>query len=147
MGTANIRDKFFDPYLRCMQIMKWLSIAAIAALITGCFFPWASVESRGIVVSGFHAEAIGFGKPGWIHLVLSLVFLFFLLLNKIWSLRTAFFISAFNIAWGIRNFVAFSSCGGGECPTKHVALYIVLTAPVLATVFMLLSEKKPGKEK
>jgi hypothetical protein len=96
------------------------------------------------MVSGFHAEAIGFGKPGYIHLVLSALFFLLLLLNKIWSLRTAFFVSAFNIAWGVRNFIALSSCSGGQCPTKHIALYVVLIAPVAATVFMLLIRKEKG---
>ena len=122
--------------------MKWLSLAFVAALIISCFYPWVSLENKNIVISGFHAEAIGFGKPGLIHVVLSFLFVLFLLLDKIWSLRTAFFVSAFNIAWRVRNFMALSSCSGGECPTKHFALYIVLIAPILATVFMLLIDKK-----
>ncbi|MGZ3887440.1 MAG: hypothetical protein ACXVBR_11610 [Flavisolibacter sp.] len=125
-----------------MQIMKWVSITAILALIASCFFPWISIESRNIVATGFHAEAVRFGKPGWIHLVLGVLFIFLVLLNRIWSLRTAFFISAFNIAWAVRNFIALSSCSGGECPTKHPALYVVLIASILAAVCMLFIEKK-----
>lgn len=128
-----------------MQIMKWLSLAAIVTLITSCFFPWISIESKNIVVSGFHAEVIGFGKPGWIHTFFSGVFVVLLLLDKIWSLRTAFFISTFNIAWGIRNFIAFSTCSGGICPTRHTALYLVLLCPILATIFLLLINK-PSSE-
>ena len=129
-----------------MQIMRWLSLASVAALILSCFYPWISLEEKNIVISGFHAEAIGFGKPGLIHVVLSFLFVLFLLFNKIWSLRTAFFISAFNIAWGVRNFIALSSCSGGECPAKHVALYVVLIAPIAATVFMLLIGRNDDKE-
>jgi hypothetical protein len=125
-----------------MQIMKGLAIATAVALIISCFLPWVSIEHKNIVVTGLHAEDIRLGKPGLIHVVLSSLFLLFLLLNKVWSLRTAFFISTFNIAWGVRNFVVLSSCSGGECPIKHVALYVVLIAPILATVFMLLVQKK-----
>lgn len=128
-----------------MQIMKWLSLASVAVLIASCFYPWISIESKNIVVTGLHAEAINFGKPGLMHLILSGIFILLLLLNKVWSLRTAFFISTFNIAWGVRNFVALSSCSGGECPVKHPALYVVLIAPLLATVFMLLIDKKVDK--
>jgi hypothetical protein len=53
-----------------------------------------------------------------------------LLLNKIWSIRTAFFISAFNIAWGIRNFIVISACSGGLCPEKHTAIYVILIGPL-----------------
>ncbi len=128
-----------------MQIMKGLSLASVAALILSCYFPWVSIESKNIVVTGFHAEAMNFGKPALLHIFLSGIFIIFILLNKIWSLRAAFFVSAFNIAWGIRNFIALSSCSGGECPIKHTALYIVLVAPVLASIFMLLIDKKPEK--
>ncbi len=122
--------------------MKWLSLTALAVLLVSCFLPWASIEHRGITVTGFHAEAMGLGKPGLLHVIFSSLILFFLLLNKIWSFRTAFFLSAFNIAWGVRNFITVSTCSGGECPTKHLALYVVLIAPVLATILMLLIEKK-----
>lgn len=129
-----------------MQIMKGLAIATAVALIISCFLPWVSIEHKNIVVTGLHAEEIRLGKPGLIHVILSSLFLFFLLLNKVWSLRTAFFISTFNIAWAVRNFVVVSSCSGGECPTKHFALYVILIAPVLATVFLLLIEKKVDAE-
>lgn len=128
-----------------MQITKGLSLASVAALILSCYFPWVSIESKNLVVTGFHAEAMNFGKPALLHIFLSGIFIIFILLNKIWSLRAAFFVSAFNIAWGIRNFIALSSCSGGECPIKHTALYIVLVAPVLASIFMLLIDKKPEK--
>jgi hypothetical protein len=128
-----------------MQIMKWLSLASIVALIISCFYPWISIENKDIVVSGFHAESIGFGKPGWLHVIFSGIFIIFLLLNKIWSLRAAFFISAFNIAWAVRNFIVLSACGGGICPTKHWAFYAVLISPVLAVIFLLLINKQLPK--
>jgi hypothetical protein len=128
-----------------MQIMKWLSLASIVALIISCFYPWISIEQKNIVVSGFHAESIGFGKPGWIHVIFSGIFIIFLLLNKVWSLRAAFFISAFNIAWAVRNFIALPACSGGICPTKHLALYVVLISPILAAIFLLLINKQINK--
>lgn len=130
-----------------MQIMKWLSIASMATLIISCFLPWISIESKNIVVTGFGAEVINFGKPGWVHAFLGGVFIIFLLINKIWSLRTAFFVSTFNIAWAIRNFIALSSCSGGECPVRHTALYVMLISSVVACIFMLFIEKKVDEAK
>ena len=142
-GVPGFWTGHFDrAYLRCMQIMKWLSVLSIVALVTACFFPWITIENRNLVVDGFHAEAINFGKPALIHLFFSAIFIIFLLINKIWSLRTAFFISAFNVAWGVRNFIALSSCSGGQCPVKHFALYVVLLAPLAAVICLLLSTRK-----
>jgi hypothetical protein len=122
--------------------MKWLSIATLALLIYSCFMPWVTIESQNIMVTGMKAEAINFGKPGLLHIVLSVIMMMLLLLNKIWSFKTAFFISAFNIAWSLRNFISISACSAGICPTKHIALYIILIAPVAATVFLLLINKE-----
>ena len=129
-------------YLRHMQIMRWLSIATLGLLIFSCFLPWVSIESQNIIVTGMKAEAINFGKPGLLHMILSAIMILLLLLNKIWSVKTAFFVSAFNIAWGLRNFISISACSAGICPTKHVAIYIALVAPVIATVFLLLINKE-----
>lgn len=127
-----------------MFILKWLSLCFVLALMASCFYPWVSVESKNIVVTGFSAEQIHFGKPGYLHVFLSGLFILFVLLHKIWSLRAAFFISAFNVAWGVRNFIALSACSGGECPVKHAALYVVLLAPVAATVSMLFLPSPPA---
>lgn len=127
--------------------MKWASVASIIVLVISCFFPWVSIDSRNIVVTGFHAEAIRFGQPAWIHITMAILFLFLLLLNKVWSLKTAFFVSAFNIAWAVRNFIALSSCSGGECPTKHVGLYAMLLSSILASVCMLFIERKVDETK
>jgi hypothetical protein len=99
------------------------------------------------MITGMKAEAINFGKPGLLHIVLSVLMILLLLLNKMWSLKTAFFISAFNIAWSLRNFISISACSAGICPTKHMALYIILIAPVAATVFLLLIHKEAPVKK
>ncbi|HJW16990.1 MAG TPA: hypothetical protein VJ499_07710 [Flavisolibacter sp.] len=125
-----------------MQIMKWLSIATLALLIYSCFQPWVTIESQNIMVTGMKAEAINFGKPGLLHIVLSIIMMMLLLLNKLWSFKTAFFVSAFNIAWSLRNFISISACSAGICPTKHIALYTILITPVAATVFLLLINKE-----
>jgi hypothetical protein len=129
-------------YLRSMQIMKWLSIATLVLLIYSCYQPWVTIESQNIMITGMKAEAINFGKPGLLHIVLSIIMMMLLLLNKLWSFKTAFFVSAFNIAWSLRNFISISACSAGICPTKHVALYIILIAPVLSTIFLLLINKE-----
>ncbi|HEX2609224.1 MAG TPA: hypothetical protein VHK91_17705 [Flavisolibacter sp.] len=130
-----------------MRMMKWLTLAAVCVLILSCFFTWVTIPSRDITVSGFHSEGTSFGKPGIFHMVLSALFIGFLLINRIWSKKVAFFIGAFNVAWATRNFIAISACSGGTCPEKHAALYMLLFSSVLAALFTLLidAETPPVK--
>lgn len=125
-----------------MRAMKILSILLVAALIVSCFYPWVIIESRQITISGFESDIPNYGKPGLFHVVISFFYLVFLLIGKAWSTRTAFFISALNIAWALRNFVAISACSGGICPSKQPALYILLASSVLLTVCTLFVHKE-----
>lgn len=84
-----------------------------------------------------HAEAMNFGKPGLLHIIFGVTVLAFVLANKIWSLKTAFFISAINIAWAVRNYMLLSSCSGGICPEKHTGIYLVLISSALSLLFLL----------
>jgi hypothetical protein len=120
-----------------MQSIKWLAVLTAALIITACFFPWVSVGSQNFVVGGFYSsDNSRFGQPGIFHLVFASVCILFLLVNRIWSVRTAFFISAFNIAWAVRNFIVLSACSGGECPEKHTAMYVVLAGSFLLTILI-----------
>lgn len=130
-----------------MRFMRWLAILAACILIISCFFPWVTVNaSKEFVATGFDAVAIGFGKPALVHTFFSVLFIIFLLIRRIWSLRTSFFISAFNVAWAIRNFVLMGTCRDGICPTKHTGIYVMLTSSILMLVFILFSDVK-AKEK
>ena len=51
--------------------MRWLAIVSAIVLITACFFPWVTVESKNIVVSGVDATGTSFGKPGYMHFLMS----------------------------------------------------------------------------
>ncbi len=123
-----------------MQPMKLLAIAIAAILIAACFFPWATIESKHVVLTGF--DAGNFQKPGLFNVVFTLIIILFLLLNKIWSFRAAFFLAAFNIAWTVRNFISISACSGGICPEKQLALYVVQISSILLLVFILFGGKK-----
>ena len=123
--------------------MKWLSIIFYLLVIGACFFPWVTIESRNIVISGLDGSALGYGKPGLLHITLSVLVICFLLFGKMWSMRTAFFMGAFNIAWAARNFLALSACSGGICPHRHPALYVVLAASFLGLFFLLFIKGAP----
>lgn len=134
-------------YLRGMRLRKWLPFLAAALLVGACFFPWVRIPGRDVVISGFQSEGSNFGKPGILQVLMTGICCLLLLVGRSWSKGTAFFLSAFNLAWAVRNYFIISACRAGICPVKQPALYMVLAAAVLFTVFIIayLSEKEgPG---
>lgn len=125
-----------------MRIMKWAGLLASLTLIVSCFFPWVTIESKDIVVSGVEATGTTFGKPGYLHFILTGLIILMGLINRLWSIRVSLFLNAFNMAWAIRNFFVISTCYGGECPVKHTALYLVLISSILMMASVLLSGVK-----
>ena len=122
--------------------MKWIALLTAIAVIVSCFFPWITIPSKNISVGGFYATTEVFGKPGMFHAILVSLSILFILVNRNWSIRAAFFISAFNIAWALRNFFRLSSCEGGLCPEKQPALYLLLISSLLLPVAVLLTRVK-----
>jgi hypothetical protein len=139
------RFQDFHLYIRCMRWMNVLTLAAATVIITACFLPWVTIVEKDLTVTGMQAEAIGLGKPGLVHLFFSALFILFVLLNRPWSLRTAFFISAFNFAWALRNYISFSACSGGECPVKRFGLYLILLSAIATAAFLLLIRQPVDK--
>ena len=120
-----------------MRLFNWLSIVFLVLLLFACYNTWITIPQKNIIVTGFDASAIGFGKPGLMHVFLSVLTFVFLVIGKIWSKRTAFFISAFNIAWAIRNFISISTCQAGICPEKHFWFYVMLFSAFAITITIL----------
>ena len=134
-------------YLRRMQPMKMLSLLMALMVIGACFFPWVIIPSKNIMIGGFFADLPTYGKPGLFHLIFSTIFILLILAGKLWSVRVAFFVGAFNIAWALRNFVAISTCSGGICPEKQPALYVVLVCSLLMVLFAVLISVRPALKK
>lgn len=128
-----------------MRLMKLLSLLSALALIGICFLPWITVPSKQLVITGTDARSIGFGKPALIHFFLSGLFLLLVLIGRRWALVTAFFMGAFNFSWALRNYISLTACGGGECPEKHAAIYLLLILPILSIIFLLYVEKPVEK--
>lgn len=109
--------------------MRWARFTAVvfaAVLIVSCFLPWVTVESKNIVVSGVKAEGTNFGKPGYMHILLAVIYLLMAAVNKGWSKGVALGVCALNIGWAIRNFFLISACRMGECPIRHFGIYAIL---------------------
>lgn len=98
------------------------------------------IESRQLTITGVDTTGTDFGKPGYFHFVWAALYLIFLIINKVWSKRVALGLSAFNVAWALRNFLLIPVCAGGECPVKQVGLYLLLAASILMFVTGLFYE-------
>ncbi len=125
-----------------MKIFKWISLAAAVTMIIACFMQWIVVESKGIVVTGVHAEATEFGKPGYMHLLLTGIYLIFLFTPRIWAKRWNLAVVALNLGWALRNYFLITVCRGGECPTKQAGMYLVMISAVIMLVGALFPDIK-----
>ena len=126
--------------------MKWIGIVAALALIIACFFPWVFIESKNITVTGIDSKGTNFGKPGYFHFAMTVFFLFFHLIPKVWAKRANLLITALNLGWAIRNFIIIPGCEGGECPVKKAGIYLLLFSSVLMLVASLFPDMKLPKQ-
>jgi len=129
-----------------MKIVKWISLLAAATLIIACFMEWIVVDSRGIVVSGVNAQGTSFGKPGYMHLLLTGIYLIFLFIPKIWAKRWNLAVVAINLGWAIRNYFLITVCRGGECPSKKAGMYLVMLSSVVMLIGALFPDVKMEDE-
>src|SRR5687768_8534630 len=103
-------------YLRFMSRSVWLGLLATATLVIACFYPWVTIASKNIVISGVDTTGTTYGKPGYLNFILSGIYVIFIVIPKEWARKAALFAAAFNLAWSVRNFLILSTCQGGICP-------------------------------
>lgn len=125
-----------------MRFMKWVGFVAAVALLISCFLPWVYIESKNITVSGINAEGTNFGKPGYFHFIMTILFLVFNFIPKVWAKRTNLMIVALNLAWSIRNYFLISACQMGECPEKKIAIYLLIPLSAVMLVSSLFPDIK-----
>jgi hypothetical protein len=122
--------------------MKWIGVLAGVLLVISCFTPWIIIESQKIVVSGVDATGTNYGKPAYLHFVLTAFFLVFTFTQKIWAKRVNLLITAINLAWAARNYFVLTTCAAGECPVSQIGLWLMM----IASLLMLISSFFPDIE-
>jgi len=130
-----------------MRYIKWIGLVAVILLVFSCFIPWVLIPSKNIMVSGVDSTGTNFGKPGYAHFVLSVFFIIFHFIPKLWAKRINLLIVALNIAWAIRNYFIISMCREGECPEKLMGLWLVMLASVLMLIAALFPDVQLKEEK
>ena len=108
-----------------MRYMKWIGLAAALLLIVSCFIPWVFIEARNIMVSGMDAKGTNFGKPGYFHLLMTVIFLVCTFIQRTGAKRTNLVITALNLGWAIRNYYIITACQGGDCPEKKTGSVMI----------------------
>jgi len=136
-----------------MKWMKWIGIAAAILLVVSCYTTWVVIPSKNIVITGLNATGTNYGRPGYFNLLMTLFFVVFTLIPRIWAKRTNLLVTALNFAWTLRNFFVITACMAGECPQKHSGIFLLILASVLMLVSSLFPDVKlpdqksvPGKK-
>ena len=122
-----------------MKYSQIIGLLASIALIGICFLPWCTVESIPITLSGQYGyvnDNLNFGKQYIPHGFFAILFISFFIVNKVWAKRANIFIGFLNLGWAFKNFILFSLCRTGVCPTIHMALYLL---PVLAIIIQVMT--------
>ncbi len=130
-----------------MRYMKWIGLAAVVLLVVSCFTPWVFIESRNITVSGVDTTGTNFGKPGYFHFILSVLFLLCTFIQRVWAKRLNLLVTALNVGWALRNFFVIAACSGGECPVKMTGMWLMMLASVLMLLSALFPDMKLPQEK
>ena len=122
--------------------MKWAGIVAGITLAISCFLPWVVIESRNITVTGIDASGTRFGRPGYFHIAMSVLFLLFTFIRRVWAKRTNLWVVAMNFAWALRNYFTIPACEGGECPQKEIGIYLLVFSSILMLAAALFPDMK-----
>lgn len=117
-----------------MNRSQWIALAAAIVLTIGCFMPWAIISGQEITISGVDTSGTRFGKPAYLHFVLTSAILILTFIKRIWAKRINLLFTALNLAWAIKNFILFGRCEAGECPERQMGLYLVLAAAIALLV-------------
>ncbi len=125
-----------------MKYSQLIGIVAAIVVITLCFFPWSYIASKDILVTGLEAEGTRFGKPGLMNVMMSSIAIVLFLIPKVWAKRLNTFITVFNFAWSIRNYIVVSYCFMGECPEKKTSIYLLVAFAFITLVMSLLPKMK-----
>ena len=131
-----------------MKYSQSIGITAAICLVMLCFLPWCTVDSLHIVLTGRYGrvnENLNFGRQIIPQTFFSILMVICFATPRVWAKRTNIFVSFMNLGWALKNYILFSLCRTGICPSVQPALYAVLGLSVLIQVMSLLPSLKVKK--
>jgi hypothetical protein len=127
--------------------IKWIGVLTAILLVISCFTPWIIIVSKSIIISGVDAPGTNYGRPGYLHILLSAFYILFALLPKLWAKRLNLLVTGINTAWALKNYLILTRCNGGECPAVQTGLWLVLLSSLImlaSSFFPDISLSEPG---
>jgi len=61
---------------------------------------------------------------------------------RVWAKRANIFVTAVDLAWGIKCLYLYTACYRGECPEKRIGLFLMLGGTIIALAAALLPDIK-----
>lgn len=129
-----------------MKYSQQIGILLCLLLIGSCYLPWAFIPGLNFEATGMNSQRLNYGRPGMMHIILSVVNVVLFLIPRIGAKRVNLFATAINFAWAIRNFTIFSTCAAGDCPIRRAGLYLSLGAAFGVFVMSMLPTVKVKRE-
>lgn len=123
-----------------MKYSNYIGIIAALAIVAVCFMPWVYIPFIQTTVTGMSADKTNLGRPGIMNIILCIVAVALFIIPQIWAKRINIFMSIFNLAWSVRNFLLITQCELGECPEKKSGIYLLL---LLSAVLLLMTFLPP----
>jgi hypothetical protein len=130
-----------------MRYMKWIGLVFAVVLVVACFIPWVTISSKSITITGVDAAGTNYGKPGYFNLVMTVFFIFFTLMPRVWAKRANLLVVALNVGWSFRNFFILSACQAIECPEKETGLFLMLVSSLGMLASALFPDMKIPEKK
>ncbi len=124
-----------------MKYSQFTGIVAALALIAICFLPWIEVPSLHKEFNGLNGYVnpdLNFGRQYIPHCFFGVIMIAFFSITRIWAKRTNIFIAFINLGWAIKNYLIFSMCRSGDCPSVKPALYLLIILSVIIQVMTFL---------
>ena len=128
--------------------MKYSQLTGIIAsflIIALCFMPWCTVESLHISISGVKGyvnDNLNFGRQIIPHTFFAILLIIFFSINTTWAKRTNIFVAFLHLGWAFKNYILFTLCRTGICPSIQPALYCLPALAILIQVMTLLPKLK-----
>lgn len=129
------------------KIIYWAGITACVVLIVSCFIPWTYHADVNKAFTGFFSEQNQYGKPGKFLIAAALISLLLIVIPKLWAKRVNLFLTAFTVAYAIKNYILYTSCYNAYCPQKKAGIFIMLFSTFVILLAAVLPNTKAMENK
>lgn len=122
---------------------SYIGIVCALLVMISVFLPWVYIDPLQATLTGMNTDHTNLGKPGILYLFFAFWIIVNMLINRLWSKRINLVLGALLVAWMMRNYLLFSHCEAGYCPTKRWGLFVNLIASIATFLAILFPPADP----